>query len=153
MPPTVGITLASGAQTVIGLLGSLEINESVGFKLLRTLMKLYLRPGTPGAVNGSQLFTCGLGVASGDEFTAAAVPDPTVMDDFPPRGWVIRDQDVIMDSTTEGSAVAVVMVHDLKAQRNVNNGELYLVVENDISTGTSFSLAVSGIVRCLFAMP
>ena len=149
----VGVTIATGAQTLVGLMGDLEVNESVGFRLLRTLVKLYLRPATPGAVNGSQLFTCGMGVASGDEFAAAAVPDPTVMADFPPRGWVVRDQDVVFDSTSSTDQNPTVMAHDLKAQRNVNNGELYLVFENDPSTGSTFSLAVSGIVRCLFAMP
>ena len=144
------LTVMNGAQQVSSLhLGVLTTNMDL--TVVRTLIHLNISSDNPGFASGLQRVSLGIGVVSEEAFLAGVVPDPNVNTDFPSRGWVWRDQQVVLD---ELLATGVVPLRDIKediaSQRKLDKGELVLIVNNDALHGSPFDIIVTGIVRILF---
>ena len=125
-----------------------------GLTLTRTLVTLTVYPSVPGAATAEQVVHYGIGLASEDAFGASVVPDPNVEFDAPPRGWVIRSSILVQQAITPITGSRLVDINlDVRAQRMIDNGVLYLVVNNDPVRGTPFNVRVIGWVRLLCLLP
>ncbi len=94
---------------------------------------------------------------SQDAFGAGAVPDPKDVADRPVKGWLWRDQFIVADEQVAGfsrsqqSGAEVRM--DLRGRRKLEASELVLIAENTATEGSSFSVRISGIIRCVALLP
>ncbi len=142
---------ASGSlQTLLGALGPINTR---GNTVTRMIIDLMMVPTVTNAVTGMQKLSIGIGIASQDAFGvgASALPNPATEADEPARGWLYRGHKLINDDTAQFS-IAVVSV-DIRAKRKVDNGELYLLMENFTTGGTAFSVTVVGLIRTLMLLP
>ncbi len=146
-------TIVSGAQLIQSLLGTFEVGETATWTLIRLIASLSVAPLDPSTASGSMTMDWGFGVASQDAFVAAAVPDPDTASDHPPRGWIQRGQLLVRDSVSAVEATLDRRIDlDNHAKRKVDRGEVYFVVDNNLQDGTSFSILISGLIRCLYAL-
>ena len=96
----------------------------------------------------------GIGVTSAEAFAVGdtALPSPIIDTQFPPRGWLYASTQAVLHILhgTE-PAIHVVEAHfkfDLKAQRKVDKGVLFMTIEqNNIVVGGA--MTVTGRVRAL----
>jgi len=95
---------------------------------------------------------CGIGVSSVEAFNAggAALPEPTVETEYPPRGWLyVASQPVYEKVATEGIALRdAVFKFDLRGMRKVDKGILFLTLKQENIT-IGGSMQVVGRVRTL----
>ena len=143
---------ASGAQSIISLMGGVLPLDSRGYTLTRTIVDVNLAPPT-AVSDGQQIVSMGIGLVSQEAFVAGVVPDPNVALDRPARGWVWRTQVIVAGAASMVSHVPWTIRADLRGMRRVDDGELVLIVNNDALDGTSFAVFVRGIVRCAFLLP
>ena len=125
--------------------------DKFGLTLVRSIMRLHIRPTTPVAAVGMQALDVGIALLEQDAFAAVAVPDMNFRDDQPGRGWVYRDRFMIEDNTSATAGVVRGdVVQDLKGKRKINDMELVLLIDNNSAVGTAFSVTTEGIVRLVF---
>jgi len=91
-------------------------------------------------------------VASQEAFIAGVLPDPSVASDKPARGWIWRDQ-ILATQNGTNTEISKRITADIRGARKLENGELFLIADNNNHTGTVFSVNVTGLVRCLFKLP
>ena len=150
----VGVDMATGTQALISLAGDLLPTDTAGMTLVRTIMCYTMIASAPHAVSGWQSIDLGIGAASQEAFAAGIVPDPNTRDDQPQRGWVYRCRHEVLDELS-GSALSIAPVivnKDIRSMRKIENGELYLVINNSPVEGTTFNVRTRGIIRCLFKL-
>jgi len=125
-----------------------------GITLVRTLVHLYFLPTTPGATNGSQIVSVGLGMVQLEALAGGAVADPNTSTDFPLRNWIIRDQVLVQDSIDSFDRDAHEMKVEVASQRKLHtiDSDIMLTMFNDPHDGTSFNVNVVGIIRMLFKL-
>ncbi len=145
--PTSSFNLAS-------LMGNLIPTDTRGgFTLIRTLICLDIAPLIPGVVSGIQQVSIGIGVASQEAFAAFIVPDADTPADYPARGWVYRCVRGLWDSSEVGVGTqAILLKEDIRTKRKVDDGEAWMEIRSSSVQGVTFTVHVSGIVRCLFLM-
>ena len=146
---------ASAGQAVKRLTPSSVIGGTVigeGLTSVRLLLTLELHPSIPEVVNSEQLVSFGVGLASEEAFGAQILPDPKTVTDFPPRGWVIRDQALVADRAGDARAV-VRLIYDIRAMRKIDNFVMYLIMDNEPIRGTAFTVRMIGLVRVLCKLP
>ena len=143
--------LATGSQTVFSLLGGVLAVDMVGRTLTRLIlaMDLYAPDGSSGGV--ANVFM-GIGIASQDAFLGSVVPDPETEGDQPMGGWVWRSRYTV-HSEVSNNGLGVRVAEDIRSQRKMQTGELYMVVSNTADQGTTFTLAIRGLARCLWRLP
>ena len=148
----VNLTVASGAQSVSSLMAGLTASDSRGLTVTRTIVSLTLLP--PVAVSdGYQGAFVGIGVTSQEAFAASIVPDPNNAFDRPPRGWLFRAARTVIGAAALVPYSPQMIEVDIRGKRKLDNGELFLAVNNDAVGGTPFSLTVRGFVRVVFLLP
>jgi len=106
---------------------------------------------------GMQVIDCGIGVVSREAFDLGitAIPDPFTDTDFPTLGWLyVATRPITQALPTGGTVVtmwreAAVFQADLRAQRKVDRGVLFLRLSNTALLGTALSIRVTGRVRAL----
>ena len=115
-----------------------------------------------GALNESEFgshMDVGIGVINQEAFdlgTGVGIPNPTVEDSTPPRGWLYANRKPIMQSIPSGATPAAmwrVNAHfkfDLRGQRKVDKGVLYMWTEANGFDGSPPTLRASGRMRVLF---
>jgi len=145
-------SVSNGGQVVVSLVGNLTPNESAEMTLVRTIMCYQLKASVPGGVNGSQLMDIGIGSTSLEAFSAGVIPDPPIATDFPLMGWVYRCRHVVVDSVDAHDDTPREVTKDIRSQRKISRGELYIAMNNTALDGTTFTVVVTGIIRCLFKM-
>ena len=143
---------ATGAQDFISLITGLAPVNMRGVTLVRTLVRLSLQSATVAGAWGTQNVNLAIGVASQEAFAAGTLPDPLTSGDKPPRGWVYRTAVTAAQNGVGGPVVSEI-VADIRAARKIENGELFLIMNNSTALGTAFSVRVRGLVRCLFKLP
>ncbi len=148
----IGSSLGSGAQLVIDLLGNLSEDERRGITVVRQIIGLWMTPIPTSGVVGSMFVDVGIGVASEDAIIAGAVPDPNIGQDRPARGWLFRDRVVVVDDA-DNVVFPTVIKEDSKSKRRVDSGELFLVMNNTLNSGTGFTVRVAGLIRTLYLLP
>ena len=122
-----------------------------GMTLIRTILMLTLYSNTTAGAWGVQRVDMGIGVASQDAFAANALPDPEVATDKPARGWVWRGQ-LLVSQNGVGSEVLHRLNADIRGARKIENGELFLKMDNNFETGTAFTVNVFGLIRTLYKL-
>ena len=147
------LTVASaGSITPLDLL--FDLPEMTTKTVTRLIIGYDLFPEPQGSNEvGIQRVHAGIGVVSSEAFALAAVPDPGTSIDFPTLGWAWRDVHSIAineDSTFGGQQFVYPRVDaDIRAMRKVDKGILFFAVDNILSTGSSFSIRIVGMVRAL----
>jgi len=143
---------ASGAQANISLItGAAPINMR-GVTLIRTIISIGICSQTVAGAYGAQAVDLAVGITSQEAFAATALPDPNAATDKPSRGWIWRTRRMVTQNSA-GSPVHVDVIADMRGARKIENGELFLVVNNSAVVGTAFTVEVSGLVRVLMKLP
>ncbi len=145
-------TLTSGAATAsLNLLTTAPTEDTL--TAVRMIINLNVTP-TSGleAVDGAQSVDIGIGVTSGEAFTAGAIPDPNTAGDFPARGWLWRERLVIFRGVGAGPIDTwhyPVVRADIRAARKIDKGRLFITLQLGNMTGAIFDCHVAGIIRVL----
>ncbi len=142
----------SGGQAFISLVtGAAPINMR-GVTLIRTIISIGIASQSIAGAYGVQAADLAIGVASQESFAAGSLPDPQTATDKPPYGWVWRTRKIVAQNGA-GSPIVVVIDADIRGARKIQNGEVYLIVNNTAIVGTAFTMEVTGIVRLLTLLP
>ena len=151
----VAATVGSGASTTGQLLvENVADPEKRGCTLVRMILDLSLVATPPGAVSGMQRLSIGIGLVSDDAFSASAFPEPSETDDFPVGGWIYRGMRLIRDETLASGIIAQERLYlDLRVQRKLERSSVVFMTKNDAVEGSTFSVAVQGLVRSLYKLP
>ncbi len=153
----VNLNLLTNSIQNLSLLGAMTEPDARVATLTRTITRLFFVMESPTAVSGVTGLWYGIGVTSRAAFSAAggipAIRDPL---DKPLDGWVVKDVHIAHDTTVTDARYNVNNVptqhHDLKAQRKIENGQLFVTFDNEVFSGTGYSLRVAGVIRCLFRL-
>ena len=144
--------VTAGTPQNLTLLGALGADDIPGLTLTRLLVHLTMFANASPTAFGAVEMGVGIGLATGDAFAAAALPDVETDTDFPIRGWVLRDSLVLpyeVDSTEYRE-----MRLDLRAQRKLDEQtELFIQFRNETMVGTALVCRMTGLVRALMKMP
>ncbi len=148
----VSMSPASGGSSNVSLItGAAPINMR-GVTLIRTIVSLSLVSTTVAGAWGVQQAQIAIGITSQEAFAAGVFPDPSSATDKPPRGWVYRTSAPVTQNGIS-TPVHTWVQADIRGARKIENGELFLIVDNDAVLGTAFQLRVTGIVRVLMKLP
>ena len=143
---------ANGGQTHISLMGTVTPNESEGETLVRTIGELGLFSTTVAGAYGVQRVDIGIGLASQEAFAAGVLPDPNTADEEPRGGWLYRYQCLVAQNGT-GTNIIYHCRFDIGAMRKIDGDELYIIVNNGNLLAATFTVQVTGLVRCLIKLP
>lgn len=144
-----GLTIASGAQATQRL-GSSDANfitERMA-TVIRTIWNLDINSTTVAGAFGTQVVSYGIGVESLEAFNAGTHPDPESDSEFPTRGWIMRGQCTVFQNGV-GTQIVTRCGGDIRSARKIDNGVLFLIIDNSPQVGTAFSCTFSGLIRCL----
>ncbi len=144
--------LATGGKQETSLLSDLIPQDTQGMTLVRTIIRLFTFPGESSGALGAQAIDLGIGVADQEAFAAAVLPDPEVAGDEPALGWVWRDR-LVSIIPSDGDVISHMLQADIKSQRKIDDGELYFSASSTSILGTSHTLQLAGLIRCLFKLP
>ena len=148
----INTVVSNATQDVSDLMSGLVETESEGVTVVRTLMCYSMYPASPGAVNGVQMVDVGIGVADREAFSASVLPDPNVAGDEPYANWLYRCCHAVMDSVDAFDHSPIEVSKDIRAQRKVGRGNLYISVHNTLAQGSSFQIRFTGIIRTLILL-
>ncbi len=143
---------ATGSQDLVSLMTGVAPVNVRRQTLIRTIIELRCYSVTVAGAWGTQLVSIGIGIASQEAFAAGTVPDPNIANDQPSRGWIFRTQVVVAQNGIGGSVIFEVRA-DIRSQRKLDDGECYIVINNDTDLGTSFEVRTTGLVRQLWLLP
>ena len=121
--------------------------------LTRTIIGIDVAMLVHDSGEGSQQVFLGLGICSAQAFSAgdSGIPDPFVMVDFPPRGWIWRASYRVYGFAADQPAVFNARIDlDIRGQRKLENGVAFMTVTNTPFEGVATVITVSGIVRQLW---
>ena len=147
----VAFQVAQAAQGLQSLMTGVAPVNMRGMTLIRTIISLGVFSTTTAGAWGVQAVDFGIGVASQEAFAAGVVPDPDVPTDKPPRGWVWRTAKNVAQNGSSTEVVTHLMA-DIRGARKIENGELYIAVDNNNVQGTSFEIDVQGLIRTLYKL-
>jgi len=146
---------ATGAGVFESLVASFTAPDKRGMTLIRTLVRLQAFSNTVAGAYGVQRLNIGIGVASQEAFALGltALSDPQTESNEPTRGWTYRTQVLVAQNGVSSPVLSDPVVADVRGMRKLENGELFLTMFNDNVVGTSFTVEVHGLIRCLFKLP
>ena len=142
--------VAEAAQQTSDLLANAPTIDTI--TAVRLIIQLEAAPSLGTTGDGMMAFNVGVGVTSLEAFTANATLDVNTDNEYPPRGWLYLGQKlVVYDSPDVNFAtIKLAMIDvDIRSQRKVDKGKLYLSMSANNIVGSSFSLIVAGRVRVL----
>ena len=148
---SVGVSIGNGAQGNVSLMTGVAPVNMRGMTLIRTIISLSMFSTEVAGAWGVQVISIGIGVASQEAFAAGVLPDPTTPGDKPPRGWVYRTQQSIWQNGAGAPVVAQINA-DIRGARKIENGELYIICDNNSVAGTTFGMRLQGLVRTLYKL-
>ena len=146
--------VAAGATALESLVANFTDPDKRGMTLVRTLIRLEAMSTTVAGAWGVQIASMGIGVASQEAFNlgVTAVSDPQTEANKPTRGWVWRTQ-MLVSQNGVSTPITSLYTADIRAARKLENGELFLIINNSDAVGTSASIQVLGVIRTLFKLP
>ena len=145
--------VTAATQVLTSLMsGVSSVDTRIGqWTLLRTLVGFDIAYAVHDAGEGSQAVSIGIGVTTQEAFSAAAVPDPQILTDFPVRGWVWRARYRIFGFAADQPAIFTRRIDlDIRAQRKLDNGEAFIVHNLTFAEGAAATVLVLGMVRQLW---
>jgi len=143
----------AGGQVFTGLLTGLAPVDLRGLTVIRTIITMGVTSRTVAGAWGVHRCDMAVGIASQEAFAAGVLPDPSVNTDKPPRGWMWRTSLVVTQNGAGAPVMTASVAVDIRGARKVENGQLYLVVDNTALQGTSFTFDVTGLIRVLTKLP
>jgi len=147
-------TIANGGQDVRSLLSTLIGNDTQGMTLVRTIIELGLGPISWTGAFGTQALDMGIGMSAQEAFLAGTLPDPSTATEFPQNGWVVRTRKALVNPGSVSAGLVQQHIQmDIRSQRKIDDGELYMIMDNFPGLGTAFSVQVTGIIRTLYKLP
>ena len=147
-----GVDIASGTQGLLTLLTGVDAAQMIGWMVTRIIAEIGLYSATVAGAYGVQLARLAIGAGESEAVAAGIVPDPSAPDDYPRGGWLWRTSCAVSQNGT-GHEIVHRCIFDIKSQRKMGGSTLYLVVDNSVNLGTSFTLKVNCIVRTLMRLP
>ena len=140
-------------QDIFSLMSTLDPDERRGATVTRIIACLALTGNTTGVADGVMSVDFGIGVASQEAFTAGSLSDPTDPAAQPIRGWLYRCRQMITQTTEAGHPdTELHWVFDVRSQRKLDTGELFLIWEPNLVSGSAFTVRVVGSVRTLLKL-
>ena len=145
--------IGSGATATISLSGEFTTQQDIRLArltLLRTIVRLDAAYVVHDAGEGSQRLAIGIGLAAVEAFSGATTSDPEDASEFPTRGWVWRGVYRVFGFAADQPAISVREIDlDLRSRRKIENGILFLTMNNVALEGAAASVNVLGMVRQL----
>ena len=148
----IGIAPTSGGSANSSLFGALSPTELTRSTITRMLIRLEFVSETVAGAWGVQLADVGIGITSQEAFAASTLPDPSVAGDKPSRGWLYRNQ-IMVSQNGISTDMKTTVVADIRSQRKVDDGELFIIVDSTALLGTSFTMQMRGMIRTLVRLP
>ena len=112
--------------------------------------------GFTGALDSVESIDMGIGVASDQAFAVAAgagLPDPRVLSQAPPRGWLWKGRFAMAYANTnadeKGPYHFPTLDFDLRAGRKVDRGTLFFIGGKTTIVGSTVDVQLAGMVRIL----
>ena len=126
----------------------------MGMTVVRMIVDLIAVPSTLSTAIGIMNISVAIMVADQEQFAASVFPDPNTVNDRPVGGWMWRHRMFVQDHTTGGAVTEIAKVHvDLRSKRKIGHGELVLLGDATLSSGSAFSVDVFGWIRTLVLLP
>ncbi len=150
-------SIADAAVNLDNLLVNAPVSDTL--TVTRIIGDFWCMAAPTSELEGISNVDCGIGVINEEAFdlgTGVGIPNPTVEDSTPPRGWLYASRQPMFLSIPGGGTAGghgMLPAHfkfDLRGQRKVDKGVLYMWIEQNLSAGSAQSLVVSGRVRTLF---
>jgi len=148
------LSTASGGEELFTLLPGIVDPDPLGWTLTRVLLCYSVFASVPTSATGYQAYDVGIGIASNEAFAVGVtgIPNVGTAADHPERGWVYRCRHVVGDSTVV-PLPNIDVFKDIRSQRKLDRGVLYLTSESLALVGTAVTLRFAGLARCLFRLP
>jgi len=119
-----------------------------GSTLVRMIGNLTVHPSTISNDSlDSMVYSMGIGLVSPD--VVAGSIDVSSESDTPMSGWLWRVRETVFEANVD----ALRINFDIRAQRKLMYGEPRIFMANNVGTGPTFSVTVTGIVRSLYLLP
>ena len=136
------------------LLGDWTPTDTRSLTLTRMLICLDFMASSPKVADGEQTVDIGIGVASQAAFATGtgSLPDPSLEDATPARGWVYRNRLLVSDRSDEYERPKRITV-DIRTKRKLDQGEMFIVVRSTAHSGATFNITYHGLVRSLYLLP
>ncbi len=103
------------------------------------------------------VMNAGIGIAmiERDALGAGAVPEVLTESDAPGRGWAYRSARQVEDAATDTTTLQPWgrFVADLRGMRKIQYAQPTLLMQNQLHTGTAFTIRFFGFIRCLYKLP
>ena len=144
--------VASNSFSSATLLQDIDATESrMGMTLTRTVMCFDVEHLIRDSGEGKQMVSMGIGVSPAVAIIGSNTPQPEVATEFPTRGWVWRCRYVTHGFAADTPTVYVRNVElDIRSQRKLENGDLFLRIQNSNLSGAAASIGIVGIIRTLW---
>jgi len=151
------LTLADAAVQLDNLLVNAPASDTI--TVTRILGDFTCVVPAANEVETTMFVDCGIGVINTEAFdlgTGVGIPNPTVEDSTPPRGWLYANRLWAQQALPFGaSPTGVSRKHahfkfDLRGQRKVDKGVLFMWLEQNVTDQSAVSLLVLGRIRVLF---
>ncbi len=152
---TTSVTVADGATSILNPTAT-YVDDKKGLTITRIIVSFQCRAASEvGGALGFQRVSMGLGMASDDaiEQGSAALPDPAVEAEFPVSGWLFRGTKLIILGVDPSVANWVTWELDLRAQRKLLYGDLFLRHGSTNVAGGAFSYRANVLTRVLVKLP
>ncbi len=104
------------------------------------------------SVDGVAEIDMGVGVAASEAFIATVVPDPNNQADYPTLGWLYATTKFVIFNNSSGTTEKLFIPEwhfDIRANRKVDKGVLYLAINNTNADAAGYDVRVVGRVRAL----
>ena len=148
----INLTLTSAAaQTNHDLLANAPTSDTL--TVIRIIGDLWWSTASQATqITGAQRLDIGIGVTSAEAFGVNATPDVNTDSEYPPRGWIYIGHTVCYHDRTAaapGVEIPTRLAFDIRAQRRIDKGKLYVALGNTNVLGTAFNGQVVGRIRAL----
>jgi len=149
--------MVDGAVTLDNLLVNAPSNDTRTITRLIGDFKVVL--SAVSEVETQQVVDVGIGVINKEAFdlgTGVGVPNPTVEDSYPPRGWLYVARDTVLQALPTGGTVTAMwretphFKFDIRGQRKVDKGVLFMWSEANVTAGSTSTPNAIGRVRVLY---
>jgi len=147
-----GVSLVAGTPFVSDLLvNAPEVDTLTVVRIVADITVQYVVSNT--IVDSLSNVDLGIGVSSIEAFAvagAAGLPDPSVDDQYPPRGWIyVNNKPVSQQAESTGVVNSVAHFEfDIRSMRKIDKGRLFMVMDQtNITVGGAMQIV--GRVRAL----
>ena len=152
-----GFSLADAVVQLDNLLSNAPVSDTLTVTRIIGDFKASMSPSSEA--ESLLMVDCGIGVINQEAFdlgTGVGIPNPTVEDSTPPRGWLYAHREMVLQTIPSGATPAAMwretghFKFDLRGQRKVDKGVLYMWIEQNDLLGSTATLSFVGRIRVLF---